>query len=399
MKPLTGVIKNYAWGSTAGIPKILGTAGDGSPQAEYWLGAHPGGPASVDGTTLDKLIEADPSVVGEASVAAYGPQLPFLLKILSASEPLSLQAHPNQEQAAAGFAAEEARGLPIDDPTRTFKDTWHKPELMVALTPFEALAGFRDPAETIDLFGDLGLSSETINSLLGPLLHRSGEPALAQVFLDTLCLDDARRYVVDEVVSSAVRHAQDDGELGVFARTAVLLDNYHPGDPGIIAALLMNRLQLQVGEGLLIGPGVLHAYLEGTGVEVMASSDNVLRGGLTSKHIDVNALVDVVDFTPSAPRVIPAPHANDAGVARYQEDVDEFSLWRLDLKPGVPAELPAADFGRILLVVDGYVVCEDVDGAQVELVQGQAAFVAAGEQITASGDCRAFLASAGTPEE
>ncbi len=398
MQPLTGVVKNYDWGSTEAIPSILGTSDDGSPQAEYWLGAHPGGPAIMGDTTLDKAIEADPEVLGIASMRRYGDKLPFLMKILSADQPLSLQAHPNREQAEAGFADEEARGVPIDSPTRTFKDTWHKPELMIALSPFDALAGFREPADTVRLFGELGLSSATTASILGPLLHRNGAPALAQVFLDTLCLDDARRYIVDEVVAAALKHVNEQGELGEFARTAVLLDNYHPGDPSIIAALLMNRIQLSPGEAVQLMPGTLHAYLEGTGIEVMANSDNVLRGGLTSKHIDVNALVEVVDFTPGMPRRIQTLEADEAGVARFDETIEEFAMWRIDAKPGVEGTLPGNGHGRILLVVDGHLACRDASGDEIELVQGRSCFIGADEVITFEGDCAAFIATAAAPE-
>ena len=394
MEPVFGVIKHYDWGSTGGIPDILGTEDDGNPQAEYWLGAHPSGPARMGETTLYDVINEHPEVVGVQNVRAYGSQLPFLMKILSASQPLSLQAHPNSEQAIAGFALEEELGLAIDDPTRTYKDTWHKPEILVALTDFDALVGFRSPLESLALFTELGLPSATIQTMLGPLRHRDGGSGLAQVFLATLTMDDARKHFLDEVVSAAVNHVTEQTDLGEFCRTAVLLDDYHSGDPSILAALLMNRIRLSPGDCLQIRPGILHAYLFGTGVEVMANSDNVLRGGLTRKHIDVDALVDVVDFTPAAPNLIQTITTAEPGILRYDEQVSEFSLWRLDLFLGREVELPASDCGRILLVIDGHVECR-VDGQELELVQGQSAFFPAGENVRLEGDCFAFVAGAG----
>ena len=394
MEPVFGVIKHYDWGSTGGIPDILGTEEDGNPQAEYWLGAHPGGPAQMGNKTLLEVIKEHPDVVGAHNVSTYGPQLPFLMKILSASQPLSLQAHPTAEQAIAGFAEEEGLGLDIDDPTRTYKDTWHKPEILVALTEFDALVGFRPPLESLALFTALGLPSADVEAMLGPLRHREGCSGLAQVFLATLTMDDSRRHFLDEVVSAAVKHVTEQSEFGEFCRTAVLLDDYHPGDPSILAALLMNRVRLAPGECLQIRPGTLHAYLFGTGVEVMANSDNVLRGGLTRKHIDVDALVDVVDFTPEPPNLVQTATTASPGILRYDEQVSEFSLWRLDLFLGREVELPASDCGRILLVIDGHVDCR-VDGRNLELVQGQSAFFPAGETVRLEGDCFAFLTAAG----
>ena len=394
MEPVFGVIKHYDWGSTGGIPDILGTEEDGNPQAEYWLGAHPGGPAQMGNKTLLEVIKEHPDVVGAHNVSTYGPQLPFLMKILSASQPLSLQAHPTSEQAIAGFAEEEKLGLDIDDPTRTYKDTWHKPEILVALTEFDALVGFRPPLESLALFTALGLPSADVEAMLGPLRHREGCSGLAQVFLATLTMDDSRRHFLDEVVSAAVKHVTEQSDFGEFCRTAVLLDDYHPGDPSILAALLMNRVRLAPGECLQIRPGTLHAYLFGTGVEVMANSDNVLRGGLTRKHIDVDALVDVVDFTPEPPNLVQTATTASPGILRYDEQVSEFSLWRLDLFLGREVELPASDCGRILLVIDGHVDCR-VDGRSLELVQGQSAFFPAGETVRLEGDCFAFLTAAG----
>ncbi|RLP06202.1 mannose-6-phosphate isomerase, class I [Propionibacterium australiense] len=393
MRPLTGVVKNYAWGSPDAIPAILCTESDGMPQAEYWLGAHPSSPAAIEDTTLDRLVAARPEVLGAARERFDG-QFPYLLKILAAARPLSLQAHPSLEQALAGFAAEEALGIPIDDPTRTYKDTWPKPELLVALGPFEALWGFRDPLRTAELFDALK-PRESLEPLIGPLRHRGAEAGLAEVFLECLCPDEAHRAMINGVLSAALHHADAGGEMGDFARLAIRLDEFYPSDPSILAALLLNHVHLEAGQGLHVPAGVLHAYLSGTGIEIMASSDNVVRGGLTPKHIDVDALVSLLRFLPAEPDVV-TPVPIGAGISYYPTDEPEFALWRAELELGRPAELPGAGRARILLVIEGHVQIQDGQGGDLgEIHQGQSVFFEADEQIRLHGDCLAFVAASG----
>lgn len=394
MRSLTGIVKNYAWGSNTAIPAILGTAPDESPQAEYWLGAHASAPAKVDGTTLDKLLVASPGLLGDPVRKEFDGKLPFLLKILAADRPLSLQAHPSAEQAEAGFASEEARGIPVDDPERTFKDTWPKPEVLVALSPFEALAGFRDPKLTVKLFDELQ-PREPLEPLIGPLRHRSAEAGLAEVFLECLCPDDVHKAMVNGVLAAALPHAEDKSELGDFARLALRLDEFYPSDPSILAALLLNHLTLRPGQGLHVPAHVLHAYVQGTGIEVMANSDNVVRGGLTNKHIDVKALVELLDFSPSSPQII-TPTPVGGGLARYETPDPQFALWRAELSPDRTVRLPAEHMARILLMIEGHVTVMDAQGApKAELVQGQAGFFDASEEVTLKGSCLAFLAAPG----
>lgn len=394
MKPLTGVIKNYDWGSPTAIPTILRTAVDGNPQAEYWLGSHPSGPALVEDTTLDQLLRARPELLGPRARGAEA-ELPFLMKLLAADRPLSLQAHPSTEEARAGFDREQAAGIAIDDPTRTFRDRHAKPEVLVALGDFEALAGFRDPRATAELFRGLGTPTQELRSVIGPLEGRSAPEAVAEVFMASLTASSGASQLVDEVVAAAFQHCSAGGELGSFARTAVLLDGVHPGNPGIIAALLLNRVSLHRGQALYIAPGTMHAYLHGLGVEVMASSDNVLRGGLTSKHIDVPGLVRVVDFIPRPAAVIEAEPL-DQVLAHYPEPIAEFDLWRVELSPGLDCTLPGTPAARILFLIEGHARCDSPEQCQ-EIVQGEAVLLAAGEQVTLRGDCLAFLAIAGQP--
>lgn len=393
MLPLTGSLKRYEWGSVDAIPQILGIQPDGLPLAEYWLGAHPTGPAKVKGVGLDQLIADDPDMVGDSARLEFEGRLPFMMKLLSAARPLSLQAHPNRDDARAGFARENDRDVPIDAPERTFKDAWDKPELMIALTDFNALAGFRDPQETAGLFARLEVPSSTLQ-IFAPLLHRDEAAGLAEVFLDCLVLDEERRGAVMDVVTAAVRHMNDEGPLGDFARTAVRLDEHFPGDPSLLAALLLNHHQLQPGESLHLQPGTLHAYLEGTCVEVMGSSDNVLRGGLTRKHIDPGLLVQVVDFVADPIRPL-HPEQEQPGLWFYPARERSFAVWRLEPRPGRMIELPAESSGRILLCTEGEIGLSTGQDALV-LDRGQAAFVRASEQVMVSGDGQGFLTATGT---
>ncbi len=392
MEPVTGVIKNYEWGSPSAIPRLLGVAEDGLPQAEYWLGAHPSGPARVGGTTLDKLLTAHPEYLGSLP-GSPNDRLPFMLKVLAAAQPLSLQAHPNAEQAQEGYRREEEAGVPIDDLTRTFKDPYPKAEMIVALEPVDALVGFRDAAETLRLFAGLGLSDALLQPVLGPLNYRGGAAGVAEVFLDALGLPRERHHVLDEILAAAVRHENDQGALGVFARTAVQLDQFYPGDSSLISALLLNNVHLEPGEAYYLPAGTMHAYQCGLMIELQTASDNVARGGLTHKHIDVPALVQIVDFTPRPVEIL-RPEREDATFSRYHEPNGSFSLWRIELRPGVLRELPGAGRGRILLVVDGQLSASDDKGGSLDVTRGGAVFIPAGETVVATGDGVAFLASA-----
>lgn len=390
---LAGEVQHYPWGSTSRIPRILGVEPTGEPWAEYWLGAHSSAPSPlVDAPAADlrELVASHPEVLGRASRDQFGDQLPFLLKILAASTPLSLQAHPSRAQAEAGFAAENEAGVPLDSPQRTYKDDWPKPEIIVALTPFHALSGFRDPRCTAALFESLHVKS-SLASIIGPLTERSPSAGIAEVFLDVLSLDAERRHLVDEVVAAAVEKLDEPGEVGLFARTAVDLDEHYPGDPGILAALLMNRVRLNPGEALFMPAGQMHAYLRGTGVELMANSDNVLRGGLTKKHIDVDGLLQVVDFVATDVDVLTSTGAD--GLYRYDTPAPEFALWWIEPISG-RLDLPDSASARIALVTEGSLTLHGED-ADLPLACGQAAFLAADEQVSVSGAGQMFLAASG----
>ena len=391
MLELIGVRQRYPWGTKDAIPALLGRATDGQPWAEQWFGAHPlGDSPTPGGSTLSEHLAQDPDRLGKVSLMTFGRRLPFLVKVLSAASPLSLHAHPTRQQAREGHARESLLGIPLNAPERSFKDDWPKPETIVALTSFEALVGFRDPLVTAQLFEALGVG-DALASVIGPLRDRTGSPALQEVFLDVLSLDD-RRHLVDEVLGAAVNHLDAPGELGVFARTAVEIDEFFPSDPGILAALLLNRFSLEPGQALALSPGVMHSYLRGTCIEVMANSDNVLRGGLTGKHIDVDALLHVVDFTPGPSDVL-LPSGSD-GTYIYPTSFEEFELWLLQPTDGDTLQVPREDSGRICLVASGsFELTGDSD--PIVLTAGHAVFVAAEEVVVAQGEGRLFVAATG----
>jgi mannose-6-phosphate isomerase len=338
---ITNAPRDYAWGSTTLIPELFGVAPDGQPQAEIWLGTHPASPSRLVGREGDLR-----DVAGE---------LPFLLKILAAGSPLSLQAHPTTAQAQDGFVRENAVGIPIDASHRNYKDPYAKPEMIYALSDeFRALCGFRPVAETrtvLDagrpgLFADLR-SDADIRPLFEWLL--SGDPDVGSTV---------------EAVSEAAQHAE-----GESWRTVRGLVEQYPGDPGIAISLLLHTVVLRRGEALYLPAGNIHAYQEGLGIELMGPSDNVLRGGLTSKHVDVPELVSVLDFRAQpAPRLTPVV---DGAVTTFAPDGAGFRMRVLQAGATVTIDAPA-----ILLALDGSV---DVGGA--ELSAPRSAAIVAGEEL------------------
>lgn len=397
MEHLRGTMVHYPWGTFETIHELVGTNPDGRPLAEFWLGAHPLAPSALGRVSLDEALQTEPALLGEASRAEFGNQLPFMMKILSARHALSLQAHPDRAQAEQGFAREQDAGVPANAPERIYKDAWPKPEIIIALGEFHTLNGFRDPARTVELVDALGLSPGA-RHLFAPLSARGGQAALQEVFLDLLAVDDSRRGLVDEVLAAAMKQRDAPGELGQAARTALELDDVFPRDPGILAALLMNRIELRAGEALYTPAGRMHAHLRGTGIEVMASSDNVLRGGLTSKHIAVDELVKVVDFGWGTPEVLAGTQCSP-GVFDYPTHCREFDVWRLEVTPDAALDVPTPTGARIALVTRGAVTLRSSTHT-LELAGGDAAFIPADSPaMTASGDAQVFLAAAGLDQD
>ena len=421
MHVVTGQVQHYDWGTIAEIPRLLGVESDGCPWAEYWLGAHPKAPSLLaddcdingadradGGQPLDRWLAEHPDQLGQASREVFGDRLSFLLKILSAEQPLSIQAHPSRTQAQMGFAQENAAGVPIDDPLRLYRDDWPKPEMIVALTEFHALYGFRDPHASRRMLAVFD-AVDGFPGLVAPL-EDPGSEGIAAVLTSCLQPDEQNRRVIAGMIAAAHDLVQGHDPASMqedapqLARTAVELDRAYPGDPSILAALLMNRVHLRPGESLFLGAGTMHAYLHGTGIEIMASSDNVLRGGLTSKHIDVPALLDQADLT--ATSVEPwRPQQLPGGLQHYRTPFPEFTLWRLG--ECVETDLPATGLGRILLVLDGRmslitsagVTSTDTSAEVTQVRAGQAVWISAGQQVHVTGSAVGFLAAPGICQE
>jgi mannose-6-phosphate isomerase len=391
---MTGTVAPYAWGSPTFIPQLLGVPPTGEPQAELWLGAHGSASASVGDQPLDELIAADPTgTVGVGAVEAFGPKLSFLFKVLAAAKPLSLQTHPSRAQAEAGFAREEQQGLARDAAKRLYRDDWPKPEALCALMDTEALCGFRDPQQTYALFDQLGVPAalELVADLGDPAID--GATSLEQVLGRLLRLQEEECRVVDEVVQAATHAlAGAEGEFRRFAVTARDLGGYYPGDPGVLAGLLLNRISLKPLEAVYLPAGNLHSYLYGGGIEIMANSDNVLRGGLTPKHVDVDELLTLLDFTPGTADVLTAVE-DCPGVWRYPTRAPEFALWRVE-PSGSTVELPATNSGRVLLATAGSLALSTVTG-QLTLDRGQSAFATATEVVRVSGQGTLFVGGPG----
>ncbi|WP_328996512.1 mannose-6-phosphate isomerase, class I [Kribbella sp. NBC_01245] len=366
---LLNTVRDYAWGSRTAIPSLLGIETDGRPQAELWMGAHESASSVLaDGSSLYDVVTADPAGVLGAEVAErFDGRFPFLAKILAAAQPLSIQAHPSPAQAVEGFAREDANDVPRDAGERNYRDEWPKPEILVALGPFEALVGFRPPAQTAALIGALDVPAlEFIAAAL-----RDGK--LAEVFAEVMAMDrDAIRPLV-AVLGEACRRYE--GELTLEAETLDRLAQDFPDDPGVLAALLLNRVRLERFESVYLPAGNVHAYLSGTGFEVMANSDNVLRGGLTRKHIDVPELVSVVDFAPLTDPILRG--TTNGPVTVYETGCEYFALRRVDLT-GDEVTVDAAG-PRIVACLDGQVELW-TDGDPLPLAPGSSAFVAGPEE-------------------
>jgi mannose-6-phosphate isomerase len=376
---LTNPTQHYAWGSTTAIPDLLGLPATSEPVAESWMGAHPSAPSRVtteDGETgLDKFIAAGAQVLlGSDVVARFGTALPYLLKIIAAERPLSLQVHPDIEQARRGYAAEEAAGIPVDAPHRNYRDTNHKPELVYALTPFEALCGFRAPRRAAALLG--GLDAPLAQQLHDLLTAQPSREGIRAAF--TQLLEPGTRPTsaeVREVAKACAARLADGSPSPQADRVVVLLANAYPGDPGVVTSLLLNPVTLQPGEAMFVPAGGVHAYVRGLAVEIMASSDNVLRAGLTPKHVDVDELLRTVDYV-AAPPIRIAPEVFHAATSIFDAPVDDFELSVTALDDDLVHPLPGCG-PRILLCLDGELTIASSGQGNITLCQGESLFAPA----------------------
>jgi mannose-6-phosphate isomerase len=351
MHRLIGSVRHYPWGDPEAIPRLLGREPDGHPWAELWFGTHPSAPS---------LVELDHRRVPLEQVAG---RLPVLVKVLAAAEPLSLQLHPDADHAREGYAREEAAGIDAGDPRRSYPDPYPKPELLCALTPFEAVCGAAPVQEVDARLADLGAAA-------GPLRDRHRDGGLAEAL--TWLLHDQPD---PEPVIEACRHNPQ-----AVARWVVRLAELHPEDPTAIAPLLLNHVTLQPGEALFLAPGTLHAYLHGTGVEVMSASDNVVRCGLTAKHTDPDEVLRLLDRTPPAEPVLRGGPAPDGAVPGAN-----FRVHRVELS------------GALTSVADHHEIWLCIDGDAGLLRRGEAGYVGPGEPFELSGSARLYRVVAPTP--
>ncbi|MEY4898391.1 MAG: mannose-6-phosphate isomerase, class [Actinomycetota bacterium] len=371
--------RDYAWGSTSAIAGLLGTVPSGSTEAELWLGDHPACPARVK-STGQSLIEWGAS---HPERFGTGP-LPFLLKVLAAESPLSIQAHPTRVQAEHGFDKENDAGLDPDSPNRNYRDANHKPEVIVALSEFSALCGFRPSAERASIIAELIRQGTPGSSELASAVTTGLEVAVEWM----LTRGDGMNQLV-EALSAGIR-APSDAVVDDALETARVLSGHFPGDPGIGVSILLNHVMLRPGEALFLPAGNIHAYLNGLGIEVMAASDNVLRGGLTSKHVDIPELLDVLDFRELHEPRLDATESN--GVRTFDPGLDDFILTEIEAHHDVHVAIPGP---AIAIVVAGEVML--YSDAEYGLPRGSSVFIEAGETVhRVTGTGRIFVAHSPT---
>jgi len=377
VRRMVNPVMPYAWGSRDAIATLQGRPASGAAEAELWMGAHPQAPSELllDGSHLERLdavVAADPvGVLGQRCFEQFGARLPFLLKVLAAEQPLSLQVHPDDEQARRGFAAEEAAGIDRLASERNYRDPFGKPEMLVALTDFDVLQGFRPADEAAATLSALRIDG------LDPLIEalQGGTPT-GQVFLRLIDwpADDCVRIVAE--VSATCRALGADGVFPWIARLAAT----YPGDPGVVGVLLLNHLTLHPLQGLYVRPGQIHAYLHGTGIEVLGGSDNVIRGGLTPKHVSAAELRAILSVDAAAPALV-APVVSADGGQTWPTPQPEFELRRQQISGLERLELGGPS---VLLCLDGELEIGEPDSI-VSLGSGESAFAFGDADIAVAG--------------
>jgi mannose-6-phosphate isomerase len=400
---LTNVVRDYPWGHHSYIPDFLGLANvDDKPFAELWMGAHPGAPSRIDtesreGVSLEEWISEDKaSSLGPKVAGSFG-RLPFLFKFLAAGDSLSIQAHPSKTLAEEGFAREERAGILRDAPNRNYKDDNHKPEIIMALTRFTAMIGFRKPDDIMESFSEL-VSVQPKSDFLNDFRDniKLGEEQALKIFLNTVLTMDS---VTSESILLAAVSASDQPHCGwdrIQKHWVQRLAEQFPGDIGALAPLFLNIVELKPGEALFQPAGDLHAYLEGFGLELMANSDNVLRGGLTSKYVDVPELMTVLNFRSSDPDVLKTGDENRCGIRRYSTPAGEFALGLADQDTNRNTRIPSGMGPVIILSLEGNLVLNS-ETDKLKLSKGESAFIPwNAEDIEIEGVGRAAVAGVGT---
>lgn len=387
---LKNTVQTYVWGSFDGIPAFTGLVNtDDEPMAELWMGAHPAAPSRILGakgatTPLDTYIADHPlDILGQKTLDRYGPTFPFLFKVLSASNPLSLQVHPTRAQAQEGFARENAAGIPVQSPNRNYKDSNHKQEILLALTPFTAMCGFRDPAETRSLLGAAESPSLTVAL---EHLDRDGYGAFCRYLLE---LPAETKIDTLQSVIAANRESMSADAKRAFSLVERLFTHYK-GDIGCLAPLYLNVLALQPGEVIYLPEGIMHTYIHGTGLELMSNSDNTLRGGLTAKHLDIPELLKILNVEPYKPVVL----RPDATVKPFTYRTKAHDCELTAIRLGGDSFTYRADAPAIAIGATGEIVSSLASGESCAICRGSVVLIPAnGEQITLSGTGVCYIAS------
>jgi mannose-6-phosphate isomerase len=381
-----GILKNtvqeYAWGSLTAIPELLGQPATGGPQAELWMGAHPKAPSQVyhDGKwdSLLQVIEAHPmDVLGIEAAKKYGGKLPYLFKVLAAAKPLSIQAHPNLRQAKEGFARENRLGIPLTASNRNYKDDNHKPECICALTRFWGMNGFRGIPEIVKYLG--ALSGDVLKSEIVLLKNQPDSQGLKRLFQSLLTMPPEKKTAV--IISAVSRAGSFNGSRDLLADPVFQwiqrLHAVYPDDIGLLFPALLNLFRLEPGQAIYLASGEPHAYIDGVGIELMANSDNVLRGGLTPKHLDVPELLNILTFREQAPAVI-LPRKCSAAEWVYDTPAEEFSLSMITVFPKLYWISPEKRSAEILLCTQGRILLDSGPGDDpIHLFKGGAVMVPA----------------------
>lgn len=385
---LENTVQKYPWGSPTAIPGLLGEPNpSGDPCAELWIGAHERAPSLVvDGPTktpLDRLIAEDPNRwLGHRIAERFG-RLPYLLKVLAAAEPLSIQCHPSIARAQAGFAREEAAGLPRHARERRYRDDNHKPELMCALSSFSALKGFKSPETIAADLGQLALSglTEAVERFVQ-------DRDILRLYRFVMTRGEAEQQSLATEAAARARTLEGDSFQWI-----VRLADIYPGDVGVLTPAFLNLVELSRDEAIFLGEGELHAYLGGVGVELMANSDNVIRGGLTSKYVDVPELLEIIDVTPRPPEILEARRVAP-GERVFDTPVPDFRMSVIDLSADTPHTHTTDEGVELVLVADGHATFVPEGGAAVVANRGRAVVVAGSVRgYRVEGSARLYRAS------
>ncbi len=390
--PLQNDIQNYGWGDKTALNELFGIENPSNePQAEIWMGAHPKAPSTVvQGdvkTSLFEAIKASPvTILGENVAQDFNNQLPFLFKVLNAGEPLSIQSHPSLAQAKVGFELENKAGIALDAFNRNYKDDNHKPELICALTPFKAMNGFRQISHLIALLEQI--DSDILAIALTEFKQNATTEGLKHFYtwMMNLAGDD-----VLALTNAAISTAQNNEDDLAFA-TLLYLNSFYPNDIGIMCAIMLNVVELQPGQAMYLDAGELHAYLKGVGMEIMANSDNVLRGGLTPKHVDVPELLSTLSFNHGDVDIL-TPNATDNCCERmYATPVSEFDFSVIELACDCQCTYPVNSVEILFCAQGGGTITSELGSQDIKV--GQSFIVPANvNAYQLSGEMKVFKAS------